>query len=245
MRDVNSGWVVRYTHANVASFFFIFVYAHIARGLYYSSYKTPRILVWTIGVIILILMMAIAFLGYFQSLTWYNTINILPYDYYLSSISVLPLTQSPRCDAILKTLKVKPKAVFEELHKDGAKATVSKCINSFTGVYLIINLINSKVYVGSAIKGRMANRLHKHLFGLNGSKLVATAVAKYGLANFAFVLADTLPIVVTQENNKALLEMVDHYIQLLQPAYNIAAKAGNTFGVKHTEDTKLKMRINY
>jgi quinol-cytochrome oxidoreductase complex cytochrome b subunit len=45
MRDVNSGWAVRYTHANVASFFFIFVYAHIARGLYYSSYKSPRILV--------------------------------------------------------------------------------------------------------------------------------------------------------------------------------------------------------
>jgi len=63
MRDVNSGWAVRYTHANVASFFFIFVYAHIARGLYYSSYKSPRILVWTIGVIILILMMATAFLG--------------------------------------------------------------------------------------------------------------------------------------------------------------------------------------
>jgi ubiquinol-cytochrome c reductase cytochrome b subunit len=64
MRDVNSGWAVRYTHANVASFFFIFVYAHIARNLYYSSYKSPRILVWSIGVIILILMMAIAFLGY-------------------------------------------------------------------------------------------------------------------------------------------------------------------------------------
>jgi ubiquinol-cytochrome c reductase cytochrome b subunit len=64
MRDVNNGWIIRYTHANVASFFFIFVYMHIARGLYYSSYKTPRVLLWSIGVIILILMMAIAFLGY-------------------------------------------------------------------------------------------------------------------------------------------------------------------------------------
>ena len=58
MRDVNSGWAIRYTHANVASFFFIFVYAHIARGLYYGSYKAPRVLVWSIGVIILIVMMA-------------------------------------------------------------------------------------------------------------------------------------------------------------------------------------------
>ena len=64
MRDVNNGWAVRYTHANVASFFFIFVYAHIARGLYYGSYKSPRVLLWVIGVIILIVMMATAFLGY-------------------------------------------------------------------------------------------------------------------------------------------------------------------------------------
>jgi len=64
MRDVNNGWLIRYVHANVASFFFIFVYMHIGRGLYYSSYKSPRVLVWSIGVIILVLMMAIAFLGY-------------------------------------------------------------------------------------------------------------------------------------------------------------------------------------
>jgi len=64
MRDVNNGWLVRYTHANVASFFFICVYSHIARGLYYGSYKSPRVLVWSIGVIIFILMIAIAFLGY-------------------------------------------------------------------------------------------------------------------------------------------------------------------------------------
>jgi ubiquinol-cytochrome c reductase cytochrome b subunit len=64
MRDVNYGWLIRYLHANTASFFFIFVYLHIGRGLYYGSYKSPRVLVWTFGVIILVLMMAIAFLGY-------------------------------------------------------------------------------------------------------------------------------------------------------------------------------------
>ena len=64
MRDVNYGWMIRYLHANTASFFFLFVYLHIGRGLYYGSYKAPRALVWSIGVIILILMMATAFLGY-------------------------------------------------------------------------------------------------------------------------------------------------------------------------------------
>nr|QRH18085.1 apocytochrome b [Sporobolomyces sp.] len=64
MRDVHYGWLIRYLHANVASFFFIFVYLHIGRGLYYGSYRSPRVLLWSIGVIILVLMMPTAFLGY-------------------------------------------------------------------------------------------------------------------------------------------------------------------------------------
>jgi ubiquinol-cytochrome c reductase cytochrome b subunit len=60
MRDVNYGWLIRYLHANGASFFFIFVYLHIGRGLYYGSYKSPRIWPWSIGVIILVLMMGTA-----------------------------------------------------------------------------------------------------------------------------------------------------------------------------------------
>nr|YP_010394949.1 apocytochrome b [Phytophthora x alni]YP_010394988.1 apocytochrome b [Phytophthora cambivora]DAZ89386.1 TPA_asm: apocytochrome b [Phytophthora x alni]DAZ89425.1 TPA_asm: apocytochrome b [Phytophthora cambivora] len=64
MRDVNNGWLIRYTHANGASFFFIVVYVHIFRGLYYGSYITPREALWCSGVIIFILMMATAFMGY-------------------------------------------------------------------------------------------------------------------------------------------------------------------------------------
>lgn len=64
MRDVNYGWLLRYCHANVASFFFLFIYLHIGRGLYYGSYKAPRSLVWYIGVIIFLLLIIIAFLGH-------------------------------------------------------------------------------------------------------------------------------------------------------------------------------------
>jgi quinol-cytochrome oxidoreductase complex cytochrome b subunit len=64
MRDVNNGWLMRYTHANGASFFFIVVYVHIFRGLYYGSYITPREALWCSGVVIFILMMATAFMGY-------------------------------------------------------------------------------------------------------------------------------------------------------------------------------------
>lgn len=64
MRDVNHGWLIRYIHMNGASFFFIVVYIHIFRGLYYGSYKAPRELLWILGVVILLLMMATAFMGY-------------------------------------------------------------------------------------------------------------------------------------------------------------------------------------
>jgi ubiquinol-cytochrome c reductase cytochrome b subunit len=68
MRDVNYGWLIRYVHTTGASIFFAVVYIHIFRGLYYGSYKPPRELLWWLGVIILLLMMATAFFGY--TLPW-------------------------------------------------------------------------------------------------------------------------------------------------------------------------------
>ena len=64
MRDVNYGWLIRYIHMNGASMFFLAVFIHIFRGLYYGSYKNPRELIWILGVVILVLMMATAFMGY-------------------------------------------------------------------------------------------------------------------------------------------------------------------------------------
>ena len=64
MRDVNYGWILRYVHANGASMFFIVVYTHMFRGLYYGSYLPPRQLLWWSGVVILLLMMATGFMGY-------------------------------------------------------------------------------------------------------------------------------------------------------------------------------------
>ena len=64
MRDVNYGWLIRYIHTNGGSMFFVAVYIHIFRGLYYGSYKSPREVLWWLGIIILLLMMATAFMGY-------------------------------------------------------------------------------------------------------------------------------------------------------------------------------------
>jgi ubiquinol-cytochrome c reductase cytochrome b subunit len=64
MRDVNWGWMMRYAHANGASAFFVVVYIHIFRGFYFGSYKAPREMIWLLGVVIFLLMMATAFMGY-------------------------------------------------------------------------------------------------------------------------------------------------------------------------------------
>lgn len=64
MRDVNYGWLIRYIHAVGASMFFVALYAHIARGLYYGSYRSPREILWWLGVILFLLAMATAFMGY-------------------------------------------------------------------------------------------------------------------------------------------------------------------------------------
>jgi len=119
MRDVNYGWMIRYIHANVASFFFIFVYLHIGRGLYYGSYKSPRVLLWSIGVIILVLMMGIAFLGFSHSQTWLTTVN----SYFIEmSAAPISLTASSRLNGILKAYNLSPVASWENLNDSGVKA---------------------------------------------------------------------------------------------------------------------------
>lgn len=88
MRDISNGWLIRFMHSNGASMFFVVVYMHIIRGLYYGSYRYPRTFVWNIGVIIYILMMGTAFLGYVlpwgQMSFWAATVitnflSVIPY----------------------------------------------------------------------------------------------------------------------------------------------------------------------
>lgn len=181
----------------------------------------------------------IAFLGYYTSLTWCDIISLFPSGYWLSTFS--GLTRSQRCNKHLNNLKIQPKAVFENLDAQDAKTTISGYLKPLAGVYLIINLVNGNIYVGSAITGRMPMRFHKHLYGLQGSKRVAAAVQKYSLANFAFVVLDTVPGVVNSKNNQALLAMENHYIQLLLPEYNIAQRAGKkSVSLACASDTHLR-----
>jgi len=477
MRDVNNGWLIRYLHSNTASAFFFLVYLHIGRGLYYGSYRAPRTLVWIIGTIIFILMMATAFLGYLHSpkwfelnlnfsyftiifsllftfsfiifylyntnlyysflikftqvisfirilfvqliynlyvknninlnlsrvlgnnintkvelylnkiiklnkqmsvfLIWYGFItvfflilfsiyfvniisvnldhfislhnsinNIVPTLYksiedalfnlevanYLSLgiiisliiilllifhfnnklsviyiwllIIILVITlayfaytsgelytnldsyvniynnikkeeiifisvintnrykfgtfqcfykqlnySSTLCNNLLNTFlknnKLKPVYIYENLHLDKMRKTILEDTKNLSGIYLIFNKITGDYYVGSAGTNRFYPRFSNHLLYFRGSKIIKHAVKKYGLSNFAFLVLELFPFIVNKENNKNLLDMEDYYLKSLLPNYNILTEAGSSFGYKHTEIDRIKMKLNY
>lgn len=248
MRDVNSGWLIRYTHANVASFFFIFVYAHIGRNLYYGSYQSPRVLPYSVGVIILVVMMATAFLGYGNSPKWFNNkkhnFNVSFSKRHFSSTAKSNLI-SERLDQIINELDINPILIFEHLKNEDTKQQIKNSTSNLSGVYMIINKTTKDYYIGSASTNRFYSRFSNHLIHFTGSKIIKLAVKKYGIDNFAFLILDLYPNIVTKENNKELLDLEDRYLKLLLPNYNILTEAGSSFGYKHTEIDRIKMKELY
>lgn len=304
MRDVVGGWLIRYTHANTASFFFIFIFAHIGRGLYYGSYQAPRVLVWSIGVIILVLLIATAFLGYLHSPKWVNIDHSISAYAQLavpiisSSISAMAL---PSISAITPTNKTYPGVrlgliksgncfsryralgknlvkreystntssyklklserlnrihqelllssdpvyAYENLHLESTRQQILKDTKGLSGIYIIINKTTKDYYIGSASTNRLYARFSNHLINFRGSKIVKHAVKKYQLENFAFMILELYPNIVNVENNKELIDLEDKYLKLLLPNYNILTEAGSSFGYKHTELDRKKMKDNY
>ena len=288
MRDVWGGAMIRYIHANTASLFFAVIYLHIARGLWYGSYRTPRTMTWNIGVVIFILLMGTAFMGY-----WYSPKWVYPFNSLFTSISnpevgdvpsffLLSLVQKQGKEAMKKegnywgysslfsinlsmndneqkTTKfpsftvqdfilehhLKPVHIYEDLGSDLVKSKVLKDLQSLSGVYLILNKVTLDFYIGSASTGKFYSRFLNHLFYYHGSKIVKLAVQKYKIKSFAFLVLETIPEITNRENNKSLLDLEDLYLKTLLPNYNILTEAGNSFGYKHTEITRLKMKTLY
>ena len=255
MRDVNNGWLVRYLHSNTASAFFFLVYLHIGRGIYYGSYRSPRTLVWAIGTVILIAMMATAFLGYQHSPKWFN-IKLYKSFKIHNSISSLNLVRnyssvsdasgsSEDLNIVIKELQLNPIYVFENLELETTRQNILKGTSGLSGIYMIINKTTGDYYIGSASTNRFYARFSNHLIYFRGSKIVKSAVKKYGLENFAFLILELYPNIVTKENNKELLDLEDKYLKSLLPNYNILTEAGSSFGYKHTEISRIKMREIY
>lgn len=283
MRDVNNGWFIRYLHSNTASAFFFLVYLHIGRGLYYGSYKAPRTLTWAIGTIMLVLMMAIGFLGYSYSPKYFNLLFII---YIFITIAIIYLQFSPNLHKSIKfsnsTIKIQgrvsrnnfsfkryysttsssndintstliqnkmgdlnldPVLIFEDLHLTSVQSHMRKELKGLTGIYMIYNKITDMYYVGSASTSRFYSRFYSHMITGSCNKHLKSAVKKYKIENFIFIILELLPTVIDVKSNKDLLNLESNYLQLLQSerSYNILLEAGNSYGYKHEDYTREKM----
>lgn len=270
MRDVNNGWLIRYLHSNAASAFFFLVYLHIGRGMYYGSYIAPRTLVWTIGTVIFILMMATAFLGLSNSPKWFkfnnnNTSNYINKfnSYYVRpgiitgvnksnvigrrhfSVTTPRRLNSEEVRKFIHEKNLNPVFIYEDLADKTVKSRVLADTRGLSGIYLILNKVTLDYYIGSASTGRFHARFSNHLFNFHGSKVVKNAVKKHGISSFAFMILELFPETVNKENNKKLLDLEDFYLKSLLPNYNILTEAGSSFGYKHNETTRLNMKANY
>jgi len=156
-----------------------------------------------------------------------------------------PLPQSEELTRFIKDKNIKPSFIYEDLSIPDIRTRILNETRGLSGIYLILNKITLDYYIGSAATGKIYGRFINHLFNHNGSKIVKLAVKKYGIYSFAFILLELFPEIVNKENNKELIDLEDFYLKSLLPNYNILTEAGSSFGYKHTEITRIKMKANY
>lgn len=149
---------------------------------------------------------------------------------------------SDRLKEIIKELDLNPVYIFENLNSENTRKQVLNDTRGLSGIYMIVNKTTKDYYIGSAATNRLYSRFSNHLIYFRGSKIVKLAVKKYNLENFAFLVLELYPDIVTKENNKELIDLEDKYLKLLLPNYNILTEAGSSFGYKHTEITRQKMK---
>jgi group I intron endonuclease len=154
-------------------------------------------------------------------------------------------TNSNKLQEIIEELGIKPVFTYENLELEITKKQILKETEGLSGIYMIVNKITKDYYIGSAATNRFFTRFSNHLIYFRGSKIVKLAVKKYHLENFAFLVLDLYPHLVTKETNKELLNLEDLYLKLLLPNYNILTEAGSSFGYKHTEIDRQKMKDIY
>ena len=145
----------------------------------------------------------------------------------------------------INELGLTPVYFYENLGSANIKKQILEDTKNLSGIYMIFNKITKDYYIGSAPTNRFYSRFSNHLIYYRGSKIVKLAVKKYNLKNFAFIILELFPDVVTQKNNKNLMDLEDKYLKLLLPNYNILTEAGYSFGYKHTEVDRKKLKDIY
>lgn len=162
-----------------------------------------------------------------------------------SSVQEPSVNTSGRLQEIIKELNINPVYAFENLSSEEVRKQILHKTRGLSGIYMIMNKTTSDFYIGSASTNRFYSRFSRHLIYFLGSKIVKHAVKKYKLENFAFLILELFPEIVNQINNKKLMELEDKYLKLLLPDYNILTEAGSSFGYKHTETVRQKMKDIY
>ena len=213
--------------------------------------------------------MATAFLGYQHSPKWFdisnkesvnfNKKNVMNFKVnskrlfnksivkrgYSTSSSSNSTIMSERLETIINELGLNLVYCYENLNLEETRKQILNDTRGLSGIYMIINKTTKDYYIGSASTGRFYARFCNHVIYFRGSKIVKLAIKKYDLKNFAFVVLDLYPNIVTKENNHELLRLEDKYLKLLVPNYNILTEAGSSFGYKHTEIDRQKMKDLY
>src|SRR6185437_5949681 len=148
-------------------------------------------------------------------------------------------------EVFLKEKNLNPVFIYENLELDTIRKQIFLDSKNISGIYLILNKVTLDYYIGSASTNRIYARFSNHLIYFRGSKIVKLAVKKYKLSSFVFMVLELFPEIVTKENNKFLLDLEDFYLKSLLPNYNILTEAGSSFGYKHTELDRIKIKSNY
>lgn len=138
-----------------------------------------------------------------------------------------------------------PVYIYENLEQASTRNKILEETRGLSGIYLILNKVTKDYYIGSASTNKLHVRFANHLIHFSGSKVVKNAVRKYKISEFAFLILELFPEIVTKENNKNLLDVEDFYLKTLIPNYNILTEAGSSFGYKHSEMTRILMKANY
>ena len=192
-----------------------------------------------------------------KSTYFLNSLKIRRYSTISSSNNSIEFSCSPnpplplgggekeRLGSIIKELGLNPVYIFENLVSENIRKQILNETKGLSGIYMIVNKITKDYYIGSAATNRFYARFCNHLIYFRGSKIVKLAVKKYELNNFAFIILELYPNIVTKENNKELLDLEDKYLKLLLPNYNILTEAGSSFGYKHTEVDRQKIKDIY
>lgn len=170
---------------------------------------------------------------------------VLGKKYYSTSSKVNSTTNSKILTDFILDKNLKPVYIYENLEQESMRKKILNETRGLSGIYLILNKVTKDYYIGSASTDKLHKRFCSHLINFTGSKVVKNAVRKYKLNEFAFLVLELFPEIVDKKNNKKLLDLEDFYLKSLLPNYNILTEAGSSFGYKHTEITRIKIKAIY